>query len=141
MTTSRTSNDTLSLTDVALELFKTRSMSPGINPEQLAIDCFRSAKSFLAVSELVQSGEIAAIDNDTNPLDVACAPNLKKTHPVNLMSRAWGDVKKVESVLAELEADPSAESYEPFGWGRPEVNQARALFPAVVNRAQQYMTK
>lgn len=127
----------LSLGAVALELFKTRSMQLGTTPQQLAIHCFRDAKAFLTIVEQLAAGELDLNVEDTNPLDAAYAPNLKRTHPINLMSRAWGDIKKVQAALADLDANPAAETYEPYGWGKPEVNQARALFPAVVQRSQQ----
>ena len=137
MATSDKLNEKLSLTTVALELFKTRSMQPGTTPNQLAIHCFRDAKAFLAITEQLVAGEIDLNVEDSNPLDSAFAPNLKRTHPINLMSRSWGDIKKVEAALAELEANPAADVYEPYGWGKPEVNQARVLFPTVVQRSQQ----
>lgn len=134
-------HDPLNLTSVALELFKSRSIHQGSSPQQLAIGCFRDAKAFLAAADNVLSGEIDLSDEDTNPLDPAFAPNLKKTHPINLMSRIWGDLNKVRNVLAELDANPATDTYEPYSWGKPEVNQARALFPSVVQRAKQVLTK
>ena len=124
---------------VALELFKARSVQPGGNPRQLAIACFRDAAIFLAAADEVQSGR-ANLFTDESPLDVAFAPNLKRTHPINLMSRAWGDLKKVQQALADLEANPGTDFYEPYSWGKPEVNQARALFPAVVARSKQLIS-
>ncbi len=126
------------LESVALELFKARSAAQVGNPRQLAIGCFRDAKAFLATTERVLAGELDVSNDETNPLDIAFAPNLKRTHPINLMSREWGDFRKVQAALAELESDPAAEFYEPYSWGKPEVNQARALFPAVADRACQF---
>jgi hypothetical protein len=140
MTNSETSQTGLDVTAVALELFKERSSQGGISPRQLAIECFRDATIFTDVAEDVATSGIDLITEDSNPLDVAFAPNLKKTHPINLMSRTWGDVNRVEQALADLDANPGAEQYEPYGWGKPEVNQARALFPAVVDRAKQFAT-
>ena len=137
MSGNEKSKETLSLPVVALELFKGRTLQSGVNPRQLAIDCFRDATLFVAVAQEVQSGTADLFIEETNPLDLACAPNLKRTHPINLMSRAWGNLQKVQAALADLDAHPSAEFYEPYGWGKPEINQARALFPAVVNRAKQ----
>ena len=137
MTGSEKSTEKLSLPLIALELFKGRSLQPGVNPRQLAIDCFRDATVFVAAAQEVQSGNADLFIEETNPLDLAYAPNLKRTHPINLMSRAWGNLQKVQAALADLDAHPSAEFYEPYGWGKPEINQARALFPAVVSRAKQ----
>lgn len=138
MATAEKTNEKMNLASVALELFKGRSLHHGVTPRQLAIGCFRDAAAFLAAADEALAGKIDWSAEDTNPLDSAFAPNLKKTHPINLMSRAWGDLKKVRATLAELDANPAAESYDPFSWGKPEVNQARALFPAVVNRAKQF---
>ena len=136
MITSETTSNALDVTAVALELFKERSSQAGISPKQLAIDCFRDATAFTTVAEDVMTGEIDPVAEDANPLDIAFAPNLKRTHPINLISRAWGDLTKVQAALAELDANPAVEFYEPYGWGKPEVNQARVLFPTVVSRAQ-----
>ena len=137
MTGSEKSTEKLSLPLIALELFKGRSLQPGVNPHQLAINCFRDATVFLAATNEVQSGNADLFTEEANALDLAYAPNLKRTHPINLMSRAWGNLQKVQAALADLDAHPSAEFYEPYGWGKPEINQARALFPAVVSRAKQ----
>jgi hypothetical protein len=137
MPTSDSSMTGLDVTAVALELFKERSAQGGFSPKQLAIDCFRDATIFTEVAEEVLTEGIDLSSDDANPLDVAFAPNLKKTHPINLMSRAWGNLDKVRETLAYLDANPGCESYEPYGWGKPEINQARVLFPAVVIRAKQ----
>jgi hypothetical protein len=128
------------LTDVALDLFKERGAQSGISSHQLAMNCFRDAKIFLDAAELVHSGKLNFLEEDTNPLDVAFAPNLKRTHPINLMSRAWGNLAAVHKAFNDLDANPKAESYEPHGWGKAEVNQARALFPAVIQRAKQMVS-
>jgi hypothetical protein len=136
MDSSEKTSDKWNLNAVALELFKARSMHPGTTPQQLAITCFRDAQAFLKVTDQLVAGEIELVNSDANPLDVAFAPNLKRTHPINLMSREWGDIAKVQTALTDLDANPAADTYEPYSWGKPEVNQARALFPAVVQRSQ-----
>lgn len=137
MAAAEKTRDSSQLTSVALELFKERSSHAGISPEQLAIDCYRDATAFLATTADVLSGKIDLQFEDANPLDEAFAPNLKRTHPINLMSQAWGDLEKVRTVISVLDANPAAESYETYSWGKPEVGQARALFPAVISRARQ----
>ena len=104
--------------------------------EQVAMQCFRDAQSFLKVSEQIAKGGIED-HPDNNPLDPAFAPNakLKKNDPLNVMSREWGDIGKVRRILNELNATPAATTYEELGWGLQQVNQARDLFPAVVERA------
>ena len=136
MSTADKSTTNPKLSDVALDLFKVRSTQSGVNTHQLAITCFRDAKIFLDAAQQVHSGHLEIEDDDANPLDIAFAPNLKRTHPINLMSRAWGDLQAVQKALVYLDANPKADFYEPHNWGKPEVNQARALFPAVVDRAR-----
>ena len=136
MATSMSTKQNNKLYSVALTLFSNRSMHSGFNPQQLALACFRDAKIFVSTAQQIQENRVNPSADDENPLDAACAPNLKRTHPINLMSRAWGDLKRVQDALSDLEANPSAEYYEAYGWGKPEVNQARALFPAVVQRSR-----
>lgn len=68
-------------------IFSRCSAQSGISSHQLAMTCFRDAKIFLEAAELVDAGKLDFLEEDTNPLDVAFAPNLKRTHPINLMSR------------------------------------------------------
>lgn len=121
--------------DLAFSLFTQRSgFAHGQSAENVARRCFIDATAFLKVSDTIGSEGLQPIE-DLNPLDTAFARNLPKTHPINLMSREMGNVNRVKEVFEALEANPKAESYEPLGWGMPEVNQARALFPAVLERA------
>lgn len=138
MTISDTADEQFNVAAVALQLFKERSTQSGISPKQLAIECFRDATAFTQVAEDIATGDVDLNSEDDNPLDVAYAPNLKRTHPVNLMSRTWGDLEKVREVINDLDANPAVESYELYEWGKPEVNQARYLFPAVINRAKEF---
>ena len=126
-------NDTKRLYDTALDMFKHSRIGVG-SADQKAMHCFRDAAAFLKVADKISSGQLDLESIDNNPLDEAYCPNLKKTHPVNLMSRHWGSVKKVTEVY-EMVRNPGVESYEELGWGKPECNQARALFPAVIERA------
>lgn len=118
---------------VALELFKSSRVN-GLDSQRIALRCFKDAASFLEVAEDVLTGGVNLHEVDSNPLDEAFAPNLKKTHPINLMSREWGNLDKVRSAL-EMVRNPEIESFEDYNWGKPECNQARALFPAVIARA------
>lgn len=117
----------------AFELF--RSSAVGVAPEMLAIRCFRAAQAFCDAADKIISGEVSIYQIDNNPLDDAYAPNLKKTHPVNIISKKWGDLKKAVEAWEHVQ-NLSVKEYEPFGWSEPECNQARALFPAVLDRAK-----
>lgn len=133
-------NSDAELKAVALELFKASRVA-GVSAQQIATRCFKDASAFLEVSTKVLSGSVDIFAEDNNPLDEAFAPNLKKTHPINLMSREWGSLEKVREVLSDLDQNPKLESYEKYGWGLPEVNQARMLFPAKLAKAKLASTK
>lgn len=122
----------MSLENVAFELFKSMHMFPG-SPEQHAIRCYRNAAAFISMSEKIQLGEVnpTAISNEV--LADAYAPNLKKTHPINLMSKEWGSVKKVKEAFAEIK-NPEVKEYELYGWKESEINTARRLFPPMLER-------
>lgn len=119
--------------EVALEFMKHRNSNG--SAEQLAIRCFRDATAFLKIADKFATGvlSIEAIDND--PLDEAHAPNLKKTHPVNLVSRRFGSVAKVAEIWQMIK-NPDVVKLEELNWGLQECNQARAIFPAVLEKVQ-----
>jgi hypothetical protein len=125
---------------IAIELFKVRSGLPGASAQQLATGCVRDAMIFVHTFNEAITGGDRLLAEDSDPLDTAFAPNLSKTHPINLMSRARGNLQKVQLALADLEANPAAEFYETYNWGKPEINQARALFPAVILRSKRTTT-
>lgn len=128
------------LGDVALEMFKgARHYNQACSPQELAIACFQDAMGFMEIERKVLAGELDVFAADANPLDDGYAPNLKKTHPINLMSKEWGNIEKVREQLKWLEARPEAKSNEEMHWELQEVNQARALFPAVVKRADEML--
>lgn len=137
---SKKSKISTRLQETAFELFKHRPANVG-SARQIAIQCYRSAEAFLQATDELIAGTLNITSIDQNPLDEAYAPNLKKTHPINLMSRHWGSVDKVRKTLAALKSEPEAKAYEPYGWGLPEVNQARALFPALVKKADELEEK
>ena len=118
----------------AFELFKSSSF--GVSPKMLAIRCYRAAQEFCDAEDEILSGAVSISVIDNNPLDDAYAPNLKKTHPVNLISKKWGDLKKAMEAYEHVQ-NLGVNAYEPLGWEMPECNTARALFPAVLKRAKE----
>lgn len=113
---------------LAFEIFKTTPHAAG-NAEKCAMQSFRAAKAFLEVQTQLSSGKLNIYAIDDNPLDDAFAPNLKRNHPINLMSKEWGSLEKVKKVMKDLDENPTASTYETYGWGPAEVMQARTLFP------------
>lgn len=124
----------LQLQEIALTFAAERSTQHGLT-RGMAISCFRDAKTFMEVANEALSGKLDSKEGLT-ALDAAFAPNLKRSHPINLMSSEWGDLEKVKKVLDDLNQNVAADRYEPLEWGKQEVNQARALFPAVIERAK-----
>ncbi len=127
------------LEQLAFNLFGQRMAMLGSHAAgTVAKKCFRDADAFLkTATEIAEKGIKEFVD--TNPLDDAYAPNLPKKHPLNLMSKEWGDLSRVRSVLKKLELDPKAEVLNDadIEWGAIEVGTARRLFPDVVKRAEQ----
>lgn len=119
---------------VALELFKVRR-NGGVSAAQVALSCFRDAQSFLDVADQIEMGDLE-LGADKNPLDDGYAPNLSKTHPINLMSKEWGDIQKVRDALKIVES-PTVNSLDQYHWGKNECNLARTLFPGFLRRAEE----
>lgn len=115
----------------AFELYAQRNRSRRTN-ESVAVDCFRDAEAFMSVAKKARAGRLPKRDDDS-PLDFVRAPNLPRTHPVNLTSRAHGDLKKVQEVNEWLLQNPEAKEYSPLGWGQDEVTKARLIFPVYAN--------
>lgn len=127
------------LRDYAAELFaqRTRNGVRGVLAERVAMDCFRDARAFLAVAAKVESNQL-----DTSPPKPAlfcdaCAPNLRKTHPHNLVSQQVGDINRVREIFDQLEKNPLLEAIPELDWKKPEVNLARTLFPHYLARAKE----
>lgn len=121
------------------ELF-TVTMAHAVNPEhatRVARMTLKTAEAFVAMQEAYDAGELEPEKPHRGPqLDIACAPNLPKNHPFNMASQKFGDLKLVEKVYDWLEANPEAEAYPEFGWGKPEVNTARTIFPNYVAKGK-----
>lgn len=116
--------------------------------EQLAVDAYRKAEAFLAVRDKVRKGELEIDKPDGPVLSDCCAPNLKPTHPFNLVSQRMGSLPKVRLILTWIETyrknckpdTPPEEllvklnrEFPELGWDESAVNTARNIFPAYCN--------
>ena len=122
----------------AFRLFAERSARLGkINGETLAVSCLRDATAFLDVARKWRDGEISVAQPRGPVLADACAPNLRDDHPINMISQQKGSIPRVRQILAHLKANPALETLDALGvsWGKPEVNAARAIFPAYAETA------
>src|SRR5690349_5752022 len=76
---------------LAFQLFSERSgrgvMKRGA--ETLAVKCFQDAEGFLAIANRIRSGEQVQRKKVGPQLAEVCAPNLKRTHPINMVSQRF----------------------------------------------------
>jgi hypothetical protein len=120
---------------VAERLFAERSMrANGRDMRSVAVGCFRDAAVFADVATAHELGMLESeIVKPTGPqlCDVS-APNLHHSHPHNLVSRRFGDLKKVAVIYADLKANPDVEMYVNeqlmINWDREATKLARLLF-------------
>lgn len=117
-----------------------------IQSRVLAKMCFANADAFAEIEAQYLAGELEEVE-DFNPLDDAFAPNLKKNHPCNMVSRRFGSMDLVKKHLLGIRAldrtaakevaqgSHAAIVYEDAGWTFGEVNQAEALFPSLIEKA------
>lgn len=123
--------------NVALELFKSRTgVFRQFSPEAVAIQAFNDASVFLEVAAKIRSGEM-----DMKPVEVwgadAFAPKLPRNHPLNMVSREWGDRSRVNRIAAALEKNTHPEyaySEGDLSWDASTTNRARDLFPTFADK-------
>ena len=123
------------LDDFAFRLYVERVASGAVNrvDEQVALDSYRKAEAFLRVRDKVRSGEITAVQPVGPQLADCCCPNLKKTHPFNIVSQRFGDLKRVKQIREWLDKNPTADRYDELEWDPPTVRTARQILPAYCN--------
>lgn len=110
--------------------------------EDLATQAYARAAEFLKVQKKMQSGGLSHDKANGPRLSNCCAPNLHKRHPHNLVSQRFGDLNLVQKINAWLASNPTPETdpeeilprlrrdFPELGWGLPDINTARAIFPA-----------
>lgn len=130
----------------AFEIFKQSVANSSVNRggEQHARAAYAKAGAFLAVRDRVRAGEVKTVNDGPKLCDV-CAPNLRRSHPHNLVSQRFGDLNKVNRISKWLEQNPTPESdpeelvtrinreFTDLSWDMPTVNTARAVFPEYVS--------
>jgi hypothetical protein len=131
------------LDSLAFEIYSARLAHPQQRGgEHVAIDSYRQAETFLSVRDRARGGKLKAKADDGSTLADCSAPNLRQTHPHNLVSQRFGDLVKVNRIKAWLDKNPTPESapeelvgrinreFPELSWDLPTVNTARAIFPA-----------
>ncbi len=117
---------------LAFELFTARRASAfsRINAEQAVRESFRDAEAFAGLAKRIRGGESNKAPTGVQLSD-ACAPNLKPTHPVNLISQRFGNLDRVRKINDRLKDEIGRnEVAAELDWKESEINQAAALFPA-----------
>lgn len=122
------------LQDAAFELFSRRTAT-GVRStqiEQVVKQCFRDARKFLDVAAKIATGEIDSTPEPVSILSPVRAPNLKPTHPHNMVSQVHGNLNRIKQIHDMLKADPTLAAVPDLDWGQPEVALARTIFPEYV---------
>lgn len=141
-------SESAELDDLAFRLFAERisKMPTNTGGHDLSAWAYRKAEEFIATRERIKSGETTAAESK---LSSCCAPNLKPTHPHNLVSQRFADQNGGESqvlaILKEIQAwliqHPHNEENPPLyvnsrrgiDWDAPATKLARVLIPHYVN--------
>lgn len=122
----------------AFHLFSARSAAnQRRGTEALAIEAYRDAEAFIAVTNRVRSGEQSTAKPTGAILSEVSAPNLKPTHPHNLVSQRFGNLKRVRDIADKLEKNPNLDTFDELDWGPQEVKLARIIFPAYAEKNAQ----
>ncbi len=109
--------------------------------EPLAIDSYRKAEEFLRVRDAMRAGELTTKKPTGPQLSEVSAPNLKPTHPHNLVSQRFGDLQRVNRIKQWLDKNPTPEAdpqeltskfnreFGDLGWATQDIALARTIFP------------
>jgi hypothetical protein len=135
--------ETAELNAMAFEIYKDRvAMGAKCSHDQEALAAFKMAEAFVKVRTAIAKGDVKPRDMEASVLSNCRAPNLRKTHPYNLVSQVDGDLARVKQIHAWLEKNPTPETepqelvhrlnraFSDLGWDLPAVNVARQIFPA-----------
>jgi hypothetical protein len=134
------------LDEIALQIYAQRQSAPRISGESDALDCYRRADAFLAVRAKVRKGELKAAKPTGPQLSDCCAPNLRKNHPLNLVSQKYGDLGRVDRIAKWLDTHPTPErdpedlviafnrEHGGLDWALHEIATARLVFPTYATK-------
>lgn len=101
-----TTSNTSEIQQTALNIFTHRPALMNQSPEQRAAKAFEDAQAFHAVAAKVATGELQpGAKSEEDVLSDASAPNLKRNHPINMVSKALGSVQGREELIGRLK-DP-----------------------------------
>lgn len=129
---------------LAFELYGKRVASHRLDmAEATLLDCYRKAALFIKVRQRIRTEGISlAVPDEPEGADCR-APNLRPTHPYNLVAQVGGDLSKANRIKKFLDVNPTPagdngpeelltklnRTFPDLGWDMPTVNVARALLP------------
>ena len=125
--------------ELAFRLYAERiaKMPAQVNGEESSRWAFRKAEDFLTIRERIRAGTESTKAPEGPQLAEVSAPNLKPTHPHNLVSNRFGNLAKVREVKDWLDKHPRSDespvAYAPLDWDAPTTNLARVLLPNYVS--------
>lgn len=151
---AKTTEDNTELDELAFRLYAERisKMPTGAGGEAASGWAYRKAEEFLSVRARVRSGQPTAIYE--SKLSDVSAPNLRPTHPHNLVSQRFcepngGEQKvlaRIKQILDWLNKNPRSDTapvaldqidrFDPatrLDWDVPTTNLARVLLPHYVS--------
>ena len=140
---SKTVEKTSELDELAFDIYSRRVAGYPVHlaVESEAINAYRKAEAFLRVKKQIKASGLKAIVPDEQPGADCRAPNLRRTHPLNLISRVDGDLPRAAKIKAWLDRNPTPER-DPeevvsrlnrdlgLDWDLACVNRAREVLPA-----------
>ena len=141
------------LDDLAFQLYSQRVSAHPLHRggEKEVREAYVKAQTFLDVRARVHAGELATKEPTGPQLADCCAPNLPKTHPINLVAAAHtdrkgtahaGDLSRVAKINKFLNENPTPEkepdelvdkfarTFPDLGWDLAQIATARQTFPA-----------
>jgi hypothetical protein len=136
--------------DLAFQIFSKRATSTRRTGEREALAAYAQADAFLSAREKIKTGKVKQIEEVQTMADCS-APNLPRTHPLNLIAQTYtdrrtgkqypGDLAKVKQIKAWLDktltpnvnpeelAERLAADFPELRWDLPTINVARAVLP------------
>lgn len=129
------------LDELAFRLYAERisKSTAQVNGEQLTGWAYRKAQEFISARDKIKAGD-KALTRESKLAD-ASAPNLKKTHPLNLVSQRFAEenggedrvLNRIKDALGWLRDHPRSDenpiAYEGMDWDVPTTNLARTILP------------
>jgi hypothetical protein len=122
-----------SVEQLATRLFADRTARnpSGRATEATVLACYRDAETFMQTMAKIQAGELSPVAPVGPQLADASCPNLKPTHPLNMISSRYGNLERVQQLHARLAADPKIDELKEgdLDWDKQAVITAREVFP------------